>query len=740
MRAAGKPASDGSAGMSELSMDRRLVLRMLALSGLLLSSLGRKVLAETAKPADVPPQIPPVGGPLGLPSDFRVVPPRRWNTVDAHLARRLDPTLRDTSPIDIGGISVSRAGKIETGKLDPVGQAVDLPPSLDAIVLPADQALSLDVLNREFNPFVSDPRGSDGKPLVGPFTKGGEVYEGKTVLPIRLIMKMTLETMAVPDEAALPLVGALSELMVIRTPAHQFRLGASLGNRVVFYGSDYVNGESVDIGHSQIDQVVFTLAGKNLRLLKEMVHFDKAGQGGAPDEIVTDGVAGATHVGGFSEGFDEDGTPMSVKSDWPSNYGRLGDNNKTYNAHLLAVDYSGGTEDPIPAATLAAYNHNADMWDCCAAILVPFADQDPDPIYRDYMYNPLEVYDQASARIVAAALAELNAKEFLAKHGAFYCAEGQYVVANLGPQEDDAGGTLLKQSRYGNTKFGALIANFIKAPGYAAMPAEERRRKPAIGWAYLVQLGPENGGITADQLMTLAATDRHGIALDWIPEDIKGWQAYRPKDKEALIARPMTVATIAWALLRLYMPRDVVAQAIAVDIARAYAQGSQAVKTSVQTLIGGADPATPNGQAMIAGLAARAATGLLLGLLSSEKVQQTLLFKAGFDDITNEDDKARVLAAYQEFLGILQNADYSTQGSLDKALAEADSKFAGLNVTRTFFNRTTQQRVPAKSTVMKYAAPPCFGMWAQQPFLAGTGCLRYVATAMHVSQKKNAPA
>ena len=119
------------------------------------------------------------------------------------------------------------------------------------------------------------------------------------------------------------------------------------------------------------------------------------------------------------------------------------------------------------------------MWDCCAAILVPFADQDPDPIYRDYMYNPLEVYDQQSARNVAAALAELDAKKFLAKHGAFYCAEGQYVVANLGPQEDERGGTLLKQSRYGNTKFGALIANFIKAPGYAGMSAEERRRKPA---------------------------------------------------------------------------------------------------------------------------------------------------------------------------------------------------------------------------------------------------------------------
>ena len=40
----------------------------------------------------------------------------------------------------------------------------------------------------------------------------------------------------------------------------------------------------------------------------------------------------------------------------------------------------------------------------------------------------------------------------------------------------------------------------------------------------------------------------------------------------------MTVATIAWALLRLYMPRDAVARAIAADIGRAYAQGDDAVK------------------------------------------------------------------------------------------------------------------------------------------------------------------
>jgi hypothetical protein len=354
------------------------------------------------------------------------------------------------------------------------------------------------------------------------------------------------------------------------------------------------------------------------------------------------------------------------------------------------------------------------------------------------MYNPLEVYDQASAREVAAALATLDEASFLAKHGAFYCAEGQYVVANLGPQEDADGGTLLKKSRYGDTPFGTLIANFITAPGYAGMSPEQRERNPSIGWNYLIQLGPDQGGISNEQGLILTTTDRHGVALDFIDEDVKGWQAYRPKDKDALIARPMTVATLAWSLLRRYMPRDTVAKAIAADIMRAYTQGDDNVKNGVKLLIGGVEPASTAGQTLVAGLSAKAATGLLLGLLSSDKVQQTLLAKAGFEEIPDDADQAKVLAAYKEFLGILQNADYSTQKGLDQALEAADEKLSGLTVTRTFYSPALKQRLPAKSTVMRYAAPTCFGMWAQQPFLAETGCLRYVATAMHVSLRKGA--
>ncbi len=721
-------------------MDRRTVLGMLGVSGVLVSSLVRKALGaspEAATSAD-PDQALEQSARHGLPSDWQFVTPARWDTVDESLKKRLNSVLRDSSPIDLGGIKVTRSGKIETGRLDPVGLAIELPPEVAGLVSPADEALSLEVLNREYNPFLAEPRDASGKPLVGPFQAAGELYQGKTLLPVKMIVAGMVNAMSAPPTVSQPLIDALSELVVIRTPAHQHRIGAELGNRIVFYGDDIVNGQEINIGHEHIDRIVDALAARNMRLVKQMVHFDHQAQGGKPDDIIADGVAGATHVGGFSEGFDLDGKPMSVKSDWPSNYGQLGVANRTYNAHLLALDYSAGVEDPIPDRDLRAYYHNADMWDCCAAILVPFADRDPDPQYRDYMYNPLEVYDQQSARDVAAALATLDDQKFLAEHGAFYCAEGQYVVANLAPQEDEKGGTLLKQSRYGETPFGRLIANFIKAPGYAGMSAEERRQHPAIGWEYLVELGETNGGISNEQALVLTATDRQGVALDFIDEDVKGWQAYRPKNKEALIARPMTVATLAWGLLRLYMPRDAVAKAIAADIARAYAEGDDSVKESVRVLLGEKDPMSANGQALLAGFSAKAATGLLLGLLSSDQVKASLLYKSGFMDITDDADKERVLAAYQQFLGILQNADYSTQASLDKALEAADDALADLTVTRTYYNRTTRERTPAKSTVMKYAAPPCFGMWTQQPFLAETGCLRYVATAMHVSEKKMA--
>ena len=113
-----------------MAMDRRSVLGMLAVSSVFLSSFMRKALGQSGP--DVPLSLPGASGEeaqsLGLPSDWRFVAPSQWKTVDATLAARLNPALRDNSPIELGGIRVMRSsGKIETGQLDPVGNSVELP-------------------------------------------------------------------------------------------------------------------------------------------------------------------------------------------------------------------------------------------------------------------------------------------------------------------------------------------------------------------------------------------------------------------------------------------------------------------------------------------------------------------------------------------------------------------------------------------------------------------------------------
>src|SRR5581483_2562218 len=140
-------------------MDRRTVLKALGASGVLLSSLARKALGAASETAAAnPDQMLKQSARHGLPSDWQFVAPARWDMVEASLRKRLNSALRDSSPIDLGGIQVARSGKIETGRLDPVGLAVELPPELADIVIPADEALSLEVLNRDFNPFVAEPR------------------------------------------------------------------------------------------------------------------------------------------------------------------------------------------------------------------------------------------------------------------------------------------------------------------------------------------------------------------------------------------------------------------------------------------------------------------------------------------------------------------------------------------------------------------------------------------------------
>jgi hypothetical protein len=679
-----------------------------------------------------------MGADLALPKDWQATLP----TADS------GPNGKKT--VTVSGVGLrADTGEIDLGHLAPAAEPLQVPPEVANVVQDAKTGLDLGVINAEYNPFREAPKDASGKPLVGTFADPGRLFTAKIMLPMKTMVDKALEAKGLTDNAALKRVAALlDDDTMFETPAHQFNLPGGIGNRVVFYGGA--------IGHAHIDRLTHAFGARHMRLIKQMVHLnkgcneqDKGSQGGDPASIGKDGVGGSTHVGGFSAGFNANEEPISIKSDWPANYGHLGDNNKDYNAHILAIDYARGTRDAIPEAALAAYKRNADMWDCCAGMLVDFASSDLDPAFTNYTYNPLEVYDQRSARAVAASLARMAPKEFLVEHGAFYCAEGQYCVANLGPQEDGDGGTLLKQSRYGSTPFGRLIGNFGEAPGYHGLAIEERRRRPHIGWQHLKKLGPENGGISGDQYTRLEQTDRLGAYLEWVPEEVKGWQAYRPTNSDGLIARPMTIATMSWALLRRYLPKDAIAKALADELTRAYSRGAPApLRKILRMLAGGEELAKRRGQMAISVLASRIATEILVRMLDSKDMRETILKQAGFNEIPSQEDKDRVLAAYKEFIDVARKSASASQVEFDRALRETDQRSAGLMVTRMQADKAALAANPGQSpppmvartgTLMKYAAPACYVAWAQQPFLAETGCIRYVATAMHVSQAARQP-
>ena len=731
-------------------MDRRSVLRGLGILStsplwMHVSALAQGLgsLKGMSKPPEVPKPVQTKDSPelirVGLPSDWKLDLPKQWKS-DGGVLSKTAPKSRG-SGIASGAKPENTSKDLNTGSLSPVGQAVPMTPEMSKVVGTPAGRLKLDALNQPaYNHFKSTPKDITGKPLVGTYTRPEQIYESRTFIPVRRIMTAALDQIGPSAAEAKALLPALNELAVLTTPAHEFALPEGLGNRVLAYSTDGAGG----VLHTHIDQLVHELRKQNMRVIKLMTLFswfvDKENptaptsyaQGGTLKEILADSVGATWHSGGYSAGFDAKGKPTTVKSDWPTDYGALTDKAYvSYNAHFVAIDYQGGVRKPVPAETLSAYYRNADLWDVAAALTVPFVDEDKDPIYREYYYNPLEGYDRRTLQRVANNMAKLNKEQFLKQHGAFYCSEGQFTVANLGPQEY----SLVRKRAFGNTALGKLIDTFNAAPGYKDMPAEKRRTNPIIGWNYLKELGAEKGGVSEEQFEHVEETQRTAIYLEFIPEDVRGWQSYSPREKEGLIARPMTVATMAWSLLRRYMPREGIANVISADVMRAYRTGNPNVKKAVVALCGSA-PDTPEGQAALASISIRAATGTLIGLLASEEIKQLILLKGGFAEVLTSWDKSKVQRAYDGFLDILREADYSSQESLDTALQTADEQLSNLKVWRRHYNKKISFAYPWRQTLMKYAAPVCFVAWAQQPFMARTGCIRYVTTAMNARQAK----
>lgn len=718
---------------------------------------------------------------------------------------RIDPNV----PLDANG-------EVVLGHLDPVVPALELTPGMQSVLQSPEDALNLDLINDLtsdwteglVNPLVSEPKDADNVPAVNKYATASQVFLGKGLVPVKAIFMVLADQKKKAGNdleagAISALAGALSDAAWVKTPAMQFNIGGKPGNRIVFFKEGKYGNPPENSG---IDKIIVEAGKKHLRLIKQYVHFsaDRDPQGpeknpfsiteqdrkkgvlGWPNaqgmriqDLLTPsiGVIGASHVGSWYSGY-IGGKEVPVASDWGDETTWTCD----YPGNIYAIDYQAGCRDIIPDQALAAYKHNADMWDAIATILVPFSEggQGADETrFQSYNYNPLECHDQASTVAVAREISNLNWVSFNAKYGAFYCSEGAYAVANFGPQAD----TLIKKSNFGpDNKLHQLIVEYQKAydkPEYSGWDEAKKRQNPEIGWQHLYELGDAAGGISAKQFNALkyytpgetdGVLNRFGVYLDFIPEHIKGWQEYRPKNPEGLIANPLSIATVVWATLRTYMPRDAIAKTIAADIERAYKSALDTGNIILAGIISQgllkADPKTPQGKAALAGVAAKAASGFLLSALKNDMIKAVILGTAGgtyikapgdpddldrYPDFKNDpkdwmarwqkimqtDDYKVLSDMYEKFITALQDPALDTQEKLDKRLMELDAEAANVEVTWNVPNYV-DGAVYKRATLMKFVLPACWTFWAQQDIYGSPTCVRYVGTMIRDYYKKAA--
>lgn len=614
------------------------------------------------------------------------------------------------------------------------------------------------------------------KQLVGPFGHPAELFQGKTLVPVQDIFRAFVAQRSAAEQAALaPIVAALPLGALLRTPAHQFNVDGRPDNRVLFFSSEPAEQQAL------LD-LVADLGRQHKRVVVQWMHIsDKdlgsSTQGGTLMDVLGGKLKfGSSHVSGFSTGVSTVNPKTGLPSKAGANSGpamaeevrttlvttnwgdrsRLDDAQDHYGVHLFAIDYQAGVHDHIPDETLAAYKRNADMWDCLASLHVKFSSDGDTFGYNTYEWNPLEVHDRASARDIAWKLAS-DWDQFSLKHGSFYCAEAQYSIANLGPQDD----TLLKKSAFGATKAGKLIQAFGEAPGYAGKPIEWCRQNPEIGWQHLIDLAASGkDGIKADWLFPLLGvtsgdvwnatySNRQTVFLEFIPEHIKGWQAYRPRNPNHLIANSMTTGMITWALLHQYLPTEGITVLLLCELVNAYNKGDTAVRAAITALAGGADPMAKNGQVALAVLCSQLAGGFVLASLEDKTslqflnphdtqglsaadvaamqsyAQLAMLKSSGYGEITTEADKAKVRQVWDQFIGAMKDPSNWSLEQLRAAVHAVDAKAAKVEV-----ERKTPSGALAKG-LMTFVPPGAWGFWAQQPQFCQSYAVGYVATGLH---------
>ena len=597
-------------------------------------------------------------------------------------------------------------------QLTPTGSSIPLTDKLAKIIKDPDTALSVERIN------IHEYSSKSGQKN----NTGSELYLSKSISNIKLIISGLAtyhkENGNTDKVKAVSIINThISDKEIFIRPAHQFMVNKKLGNRVIFYGGD--NEFEYGPAHKHIDDLTHEI---KMPVIKVMTHFNHA-QGGYISDILEDTSGGMTHVGGYSASWYKN-KPTAVRSDWPADYGRLNDENRYYNAHLLAIDYQTGTDKIIPEETLTQYHKNYQMWDALTGMIIPYTRSSKIEEFQDYKNNPLEAINIEALNKLATVAATLDKSKI---NFTSYCAEGMWNVANL------AVNVPITKNKY--PEIDKLISNYQSAPGFKGMDHTQRTHRPEIGWLWL----HKQGLITDSAYEGILQTNRNTIYLDWVTDDLVPWTIYKPQHKDGLIANPMTLGTLVRMLIRTYYPRESVTKAIISAFNTLYKEGDETVKIAIETVLDGFSPTNIIGERILFENAYKMANAELAYIVQSDMLKNIIFKKLGYEHIVDFEDQEKVEKLFLKYVAAISDSEFSKRKDFDKKLASLDQELANMKIKMKVYGpndvktRTEEKVVP----FFMWTPPQAWVFWAQHPNEFNSRTLRYIATAMHVEQSKD---
>lgn len=597
-------------------------------------------------------------------------------------------------------------------QLTPTGEAVPLTVELRKIIKDPNESLSIERIN------IDEYASKSGKKN----KSGSELFLSKSISNVKLIIKglsaYHAENNNTDKVKALSIIDKhISDKEIFIRPAHQFLINNKLGNRVIFYGGD--NELEHGPAHKNIDALSHQI---KMPVIKVMTHFNHA-QGGYISDILEDTSGGMTHVGGYSASWFNN-KPTAVRSDWPADYGRLNDENRYYNAHLLAIDYQAGTKKEIPQNILKEYHKNYQTWDALTGMIIPYTRSSKIEEFQDYKNNPLEATNIEALKDLANVSATLDKSKI---NFTSYCAEGMWNVANL------AVNVPITKKKY--PEIDKFIKNYQSAPGFKDMDITQRRHHPEIGWLWLYK----QGLISDSAYEGILQTNRNTIYLDWVADDLTPWTVYQPQRNDGLIANPMTLGTLVRMLIRTYYPRESVTKAVISSFNTLYENGDETVKSAIETVLDGFSPTNIIGERILFENAYRMANAELAYIVQSDMLKNIIFKKLGYEHIVNFEDQEKVDNLFIKYVASISDPEFAKRKDFDKKLASLDKELANMKIKMKVYGpndvktRTEEKVVP----FFMWTPPQAWVFWAQHPNEFNSRSLRYVATAMHIEQSKD---